>query len=84
MVRPYNHIEYSLSEALNLLRAEKKNFKDVIFTGVTHKDSDVLPGDIFLAFPGATHHGAEFIKSAQAGGAVAVLTDEIGAQYSTD
>ena len=84
MVRPYNHIEYSLSDALNLLRAEKKNFKDVIFTGVTNKDSDVLPGDIFLAFPGATHHGAEFIKSAQASGAVAVLTDESGAQYSKD
>lgn len=84
MIRPYNSIEYSLSDALTLLGAEKKNFKDIRFTGVTHKDSDVLPGDIFLAFPGLKHHGAEFIKSAEASGAVAVLTDEAGAQYSTD
>ena len=84
MVRPYNSIQYALSDAHNLLRAEKKNFKEVFFTGVTHKDSDVLPGDIFLAFPGAAHHGAEFIKNAEAKGAVAVLTDEAGAQFPTN
>jgi UDP-N-acetylmuramoyl-L-alanyl-D-glutamate--2,6-diaminopimelate ligase len=84
MLRPYNATQYSLSDAQNLLRAELKNFKEVSFTGITHKDSDVLPGDIFLAFPGAKHHGAEFIKNAAAKGAVAVLTDEAGAQFSTE
>ena len=84
MLRPYNSITYSLADAVNLLGAEKKNFKEVSFTGVAYKDTEVQPGDIFLAFPGAKHHGAEFIKNAQSQGAAAVMTDEAGAQYSTE
>ena len=84
MLRPYNSIAYSLEDAVKLLGAEKKNFKDIEFTGVAYKDSDVQPGDIFLAFPGAKRHGAEFVKNAQSHGAVAIMTDEAGAQYSTE
>ena len=40
-------------------------------------------GDIFLAFPGAKVHGAQFIDSAIARGAVAVLTDQAGADQSS-
>lgn len=82
MLRPYNTFTYTLEDAARLLGAETKNFKDVTFTGVTHKDSEVLPGDIFLAFPGAKVHGGKFIASAYAAGAVAVLTDSDGAAYS--
>lgn len=51
---------------------------NVSFTGVTHADSDVEAGDLFLAIPGARVHGATFIESAMKRGAVAVLTDEAG------
>lgn len=84
MLRPYNSVSYRLEDAAQLLGAERKNFKDITFTGVTHKDSAVLPGDIFLAFPGAKFHGGEFIANAKAAGAIAVLTDEAGAQYSNE
>jgi UDP-N-acetylmuramoyl-L-alanyl-D-glutamate--2,6-diaminopimelate ligase len=81
MLRPYSSFSYSLEEAAVLLSAGKKNFTDVSFTGVTHRDSDVLPGDIFLAFPGAKAHGASFIAKAKSAGAVAVLTDENGSAF---
>lgn len=84
MLRPYNSFSYSLEDAAQLLGAEKKNFLNIAFTGLTHKDSEILAGDIFLAFPGAKVHGGEFISKAKAAGAVAVLTDETGAQYSTE
>lgn len=84
MLRPFNPFAYTLEDAAHLLGAEKKNYLDIAFTGLTHKDSDILPGDIFLAFPGAKVHGSEFISQAKAAGAVAVLTDDAGAQYSTD
>lgn len=48
-------------------------------TGVTLRASDVRPGDLFAALPGARHHGAEFAAQARAQGAVAVLTDGAGA-----
>ena len=48
-------------------------------TGVTHNDSQVEPGDLFVAIPGANRHGAEFAMSAVSKGAVAVLTDSAGA-----
>jgi UDP-N-acetylmuramoyl-L-alanyl-D-glutamate--2,6-diaminopimelate ligase len=82
MLRPYTNFSYSLENAAKLLGAEKKNFSDLVFTGLTHKDSEVLPGDLFLAFPGAKVHGAQFIAQAKAAGAVAILTDEVGARDS--
>jgi UDP-N-acetylmuramoyl-L-alanyl-D-glutamate--2,6-diaminopimelate ligase len=82
MVRPFNEFTYSLTKAAELLGAERENFLELNFTGLTHIDSEVLPGDIFLAFPGANRHGAEFISSAKSRGAVAVLTDQTGAAHS--
>ena len=84
MVRPFNEFSYSLETAAELLGAEKKNFTELSFTGLTHVDSEIQPGDIFLAFPGAKAHGAQYIAKAQECGAVAVLTDLAGSQKSTD
>ena len=84
MTRPFNEFSYSLSKAAELLGAEKVNFSDVIFTGLTQSDSEIEPGDIFLAYPGAKSHGAQFIASAKAHGAVAVLTDAAGAEISQE
>lgn len=52
---------------------------DVLLTGVTLRASDVRPGDLFAALPGAHAHGADFATEARARGAVAVLTDPAGA-----
>lgn len=52
---------------------------DVAVTGVTAASTDVRPGDVFAALPGHSAHGIRFLDAAQAAGAVAVLTDEVGA-----
>lgn len=48
-------------------------------TGITHDSRAVLPGDIYVALPGARFHGADFAPQAASLGAVAVLTDPAGA-----
>ncbi|WP_253258450.1 UDP-N-acetylmuramoyl-L-alanyl-D-glutamate--2,6-diaminopimelate ligase [Pseudonocardia sp. N23] len=48
-------------------------------TGATLRASDVRPGDLFAALPGARVHGADFAADAIAAGAAAVLTDLAGA-----
>ena len=48
-------------------------------TGVSVDSADVARGEIFVALPGFTHHGAQFAPEAVAAGAVAVLNDEAGA-----
>jgi len=52
----------------------------VLITGITHSDSDVQAGDLFIALPGAKRHGAEFAANALKQGAVAVVTDAAGAK----
>jgi len=57
---------------------------DVTVTGVTHDSRAVRPGDLFAALPGAHAHGAAFAEQAASLGAVAVLTDDAGAQMVGD
>nr|WP_316520768.1 UDP-N-acetylmuramoyl-L-alanyl-D-glutamate--2,6-diaminopimelate ligase [Kitasatospora sp. K002] len=51
-------------------------------SGVTHDSRAVRPGDVYVAFPGANHHGAAFAAKAAEAGAVAVLTDPAGAEIA--
>jgi UDP-N-acetylmuramoyl-L-alanyl-D-glutamate--2,6-diaminopimelate ligase len=51
-----------------------------VISGATLTDSDVSPGDLFIAISGANRHGAEFAEGAKQNGAVAVLTDPAGAK----
>jgi len=53
-------------------------------TGVTLRSSDVRPGDLFAALPGANTHGIRFAAAAVDAGAVAILTDAAGASATTD
>lgn len=53
---------------------------DVIVTGVSGTSTGVRAGDLFVAIPGARHHGASFAADAVARGAVAIATDEAGAR----
>lgn len=77
MIRPLAPFTATLEDMAQLLGASLHG-KNVSFTGVTHADSEVEVGDLFLAIPGAHVHGATFIESAMRRGAVAVLTDEAG------
>jgi UDP-N-acetylmuramoyl-L-alanyl-D-glutamate--2,6-diaminopimelate ligase len=50
----------------------------VVVTGLTLASRSVRPGDLYVAAPGATTHGARFAPDAVRAGAVAVLTDAEG------
>ncbi|MFT4265329.1 MAG: UDP-N-acetylmuramoyl-L-alanyl-D-glutamate--2,6-diaminopimelate ligase [Nocardioides sp.] len=52
-------------------------------TGVSLSSQRVLPGDLYAALPGARVHGIEFAPDAIEAGAVAVLTDAVGAARIT-
>ncbi|WP_249932924.1 UDP-N-acetylmuramoyl-L-alanyl-D-glutamate--2,6-diaminopimelate ligase [Blastococcus sp. CCUG 61487] len=47
-------------------------------TGLTLASSDVRPGDLYAALPGARTHGVRYVAEAVERGAVAVLTDPSG------
>ncbi|KIS27701.1 UDP-N-acetylmuramoylalanyl-D-glutamate--2,6-diaminopimelate ligase [Arthrobacter sp. SPG23] len=49
-------------------------------TGISLNSRTVQPGDLYVALPGATRHGADFVSQAVTAGAVAVLTDDDGAR----
>jgi UDP-N-acetylmuramoyl-L-alanyl-D-glutamate--2,6-diaminopimelate ligase len=51
-------------------------------TGLTLSSATVRPGDLYVALPGTRTHGAHFAAAAVAAGAVAVLTDEVGADVA--
>ncbi|MBU2074824.1 MAG: hypothetical protein KJ938_10335 [Actinobacteria bacterium] len=53
--------------------------ESVVVTGVTLSTRRVRPGDLYAGLPGARAHGADFAAEALAAGAVAVLTDPVGA-----
>jgi UDP-N-acetylmuramoyl-L-alanyl-D-glutamate--2,6-diaminopimelate ligase len=82
-MRPITPASKSLHEIKSFLGlADLNNHEingvDVTVTGITSDSRSVQAGDLFIALAGATphsHHGAEFLQSAQAAGAVAVLTD---------
>ena len=86
-MRPFNSPTVTLAKIAQSCSAESTtNTSDlaaIAITGITHNDSDVIPGDLFVAIPGAKHHGAEFAANAQKRGAVAVLTDASGAELVT-
>ncbi len=49
-------------------------------TGISLNSRSVRPGDLYVALPGGTRHGADFVSQAVEAGAVAVLTDGAGAR----
>ncbi|WP_211880448.1 UDP-N-acetylmuramoyl-L-alanyl-D-glutamate--2,6-diaminopimelate ligase [Pseudarthrobacter albicanus] len=49
-------------------------------TGISLDSRAVRPGDLYVALPGATRHGADFVSQAVEAGAAAVLTDDAGAR----
>jgi UDP-N-acetylmuramoyl-L-alanyl-D-glutamate--2,6-diaminopimelate ligase len=50
----------------------------VAVTGISLNSRTVQPGDLYVALPGASRHGADFVSQAVEAGAAAVLTDDAG------
>ncbi|MFC8304195.1 UDP-N-acetylmuramoyl-L-alanyl-D-glutamate--2,6-diaminopimelate ligase [Specibacter sp. NPDC057265] len=53
---------------------------EVHVTGVSLDSRAIVPGDLYVARPGARTHGAVFAAAAVAAGAVAVVTDDAGSR----
>ena len=66
----------TLADALNIAMVSGDESSTV--SGVAISASAVLPGDLFVALPGRTHHGANFAQEAIVAGAAAILTDSEG------
>lgn len=52
----------------------------VRLTGISMNTGDLRPGDLFVAMPGKKTHGANFVAKATELGAVAIVTDQVGAE----
>jgi UDP-N-acetylmuramoyl-L-alanyl-D-glutamate--2,6-diaminopimelate ligase len=68
-----------VSRANVTLRTSGADAGGVRVSGATLRAQHVVAGDLFAALPGARVHGADFAEAAIRAGAVAVLTDETGA-----
>ncbi len=83
-MRPFADFSLALSKISNSISATTSTSEDelakILITGITHSDSDVQSGDLFIALPGIKRHGADFAANAQKQGAVAVVTDAVGAK----
>lgn len=66
-----------------LLSAVLPGAADVPVRGVSLDSRGVRPGDLYVALPGLSTHGARFAGQAAASGAAAVLTDTDGADLLT-
>lgn len=87
MLRPHVPISgRSLRAVSELLSATSghPDLENVIVTGASIDSHQIETGDIFVAVAGARVHGATYAGNAKLNGAVAVLTDEVGASLITD
>lgn len=80
MIRPLAKFSLPLSEVAHLVGGVSTDTLAGEISGIANIDSDIEPGDLFLAIPGEKVHGANFAKVAIARGAVAILTDEQGSK----
>lgn len=80
-IRPHHPSARELSELCAAFGLEAEGDVDQVeLTGVTSHSERVEAGDLFVALPGRHRHGADFAADAVERGAVAVLTDEAGAE----
>lgn len=68
----------TLGEAIGVVVPEVSSALPV--TGISLNSRTVQAGDVYVALPGATRHGADFVDQAVSAGAVAVITDDAGAR----
>jgi UDP-N-acetylmuramoyl-L-alanyl-D-glutamate--2,6-diaminopimelate ligase len=76
-VRPSQTPRWQLSELADLVGGSTSD--DAVVTGLALNTAHLVPGDLYVALPGANAHGGTYVEQARERGAVAVLTDEEGA-----
>ena len=79
MTRPIEEFKRTVEAVAAIANAELRGDAATVITGLTISSKDVQAGDLFVALPGEKNHGADFVEDAISRGAVAVLTDVIGA-----
>lgn len=72
--------EVAAQFGLNLFGVGPTQAENTAFCGLAVGSSEVEPGKIFVALQGLKSHGARFAAQAVERGAVAILTDQEGAQ----
>jgi UDP-N-acetylmuramoyl-L-alanyl-D-glutamate--2,6-diaminopimelate ligase len=87
MLRPHDPIPGRTLRAVGELTSALSKYSDlenITITGVSIDSHQIETGDLFVAVAGAKVHGATYAGNAKLNGAVAVLTDEVGAALITD
>ena len=87
MLRPHEPIPGRTLRAVAELTSAFSKHSDlegISITGVSIDSHQIEAGDLFVAVAGAKVHGATYAGNAKLNGAVAVLTDEVGAVLVTD
>lgn len=83
MIRPTGSHSRTLSEVAEFLGLKfESSIGSTKITGICSNSRSIEPGDLFLALPGESRHGIDFLEEAISNGAAAVLTDEIGSAVS--
>jgi len=81
-MRPLLDHAISVEDISHLIGIKIDLDPSMTFSGATSSDSDVVEGDLFLAYPGEKTHGARFASSALSRGARAIITDVEGAKIA--
>ena len=81
-MRPLLEYSITVEKICNLLSAQSSLDGQLKITGVSSDDKSIQPGDLFLAYPGKSNHGAQFAQNAVSKGALAILTDSDGAEIA--
>ncbi len=87
MLRPHDLIAGRTLRAVSELTSASSKYPDlenITITGVSIDSHQIEAGDLFVAVAGAKVHGATYAGNAKLNGAIAVLTDEVGAALITD
>jgi UDP-N-acetylmuramoyl-L-alanyl-D-glutamate--2,6-diaminopimelate ligase len=87
MLRPHDPIPgRTLRAVAELTSAFSKNpdLESISITGISIDSHQIEAGDLFVAVAGTKVHGATYAGNAKLNGAVAVLTDEVGAGIISD
>jgi len=79
VLRPIESFEVTLEAIRAVIDAEIIGDGNTHVHGLSQSSKEIMPGDLFIALPGENFHGADFSSDAATKGAVAVLTDSVGA-----
>jgi len=84
-LRPEHPVARSLSQLVADFGLEPVDgIEPVEVTGISLSSRAAGDGDLYVGVPGRNAHGASYAADAVASGAVAVLTDEAGAELAAD